>query len=175
MIGLFINLRIVNAKNAELAENNRRITANMIQLTGEKLQITNQVYRLQELNGSLRLEVEKLADSLRVKPKYITRIEYRTITETDTVKVPVYVNPLSKDTWTIQDTGKCFTWCGVAKLTAEDLSVVRTGFEYSNKITEVFYRKKPAGFFGFLKRRENYHSVTPECGSATISTFEFIK
>jgi len=174
--GLFINLRIVNNKNAKLKADNDRLTANQIQLYSQNLSVTKQVLRYKELAGDLRLQVEKLADSLRVKPKQITKIEYRTITEYDTVPVPVDVNPIQKDFWLIADTGKCFIWQGTAKLKEQDLKVTRDIFEYENKITEAFYRKRPHKFL-FIKwgKRVNYHDINPACGEAKVETFEFIK
>jgi len=175
--GLWINLSIANTRLKKERADNVRLVSNQIQLTGDYRQVTNQVYRLQELNGELRRSIERLADSLKVKPKYITRIEYRTITDIDTVNVPVYVNPLSKDTWAIQDTGKCFIWSGKAKLTGEDLHILRTDFKYSNKLTEVYYRKRAKKLLGFIPigKRINYHSVSSECGEPRVESFEFIK
>lgn len=175
--GLWVNLSVVNARLKKEKADNERLTSNQIQLTGDYRKVTNQVYRLQELNGELKRSIKRLADSLKVKPKYITRIEYRTITDIDTVNVPVYVNPLSKDFWAIQDTGKCFIWSGTAELKGENLSVLRTDFKYSNKITEVYYRKRDKKLFGFIPvgKRINYHSVSSECGEPRVESFEFIK
>lgn len=175
IVGLFINLGIVIRKNAKIADNMQRILRNQLQLTGENRQLQNYIFRQSEVNGQLKREVDSLARELSVKPKYITRIEYRTISEIDTVDKIVYVDKIAEGEWFVSDTGQCFVWSGTARLKDSDLEVTRDSFEYENKITDVFYRKKPDGFFGFLKRRVNYHSVQPECGTASVVTFEFIK
>lgn len=175
IIGLLINLSVVKNKNAELTANNERILRNQLQLTGDNRQLQNFVFRQNEVNGKLKLQVDSLAKELKVKPKFITRIEYRYITQHDTDSVFIEVNKLSKDTWSVQDSGQCWSWLGTAYLKNSDLEITRRDFQYSNKVTDVFYRKRPEGFFGFLKRRINYHKVTPECGTVQETTFEFIK
>ena len=174
---LWVNLSVVNARLKKEREDNARLISNHIQLTGDYRKVTTQVFRLQELNGELRRSVNSLADSLKVKPKYITKVEYRTIIDTDTVNVPVYVNPLSKDTWAVQDTGKCFIWSGKAKLSGQYLSILRIDFKYSNKVTEVFYRRRPKKLLNIIPigKRINYHSVSSECGDSRVESFEFIK
>jgi hypothetical protein len=177
IIGLIVNLQIVNNKLAKERADNDRLVTNQIQLTGEKRQIENYAFRLSEVNGALKIQIDSLARALHLKPKYITRIEYRTITEVDSVDRLVYVQKTDYNRWTVQDSDKCWTWTGMATLDTIkwDLQVIRNNFEYTNKITETFYRKKPAGFWGFLKKRVNYHAITPKCGEATLQTFTFTK
>ena len=174
--GLFINLRIVNNRNAKLKADNDRLTANQVQLYSQNLSVTKQVLRYKELAGELKSQVEKLADSLRIKPKQIIKIEYRTITEYDTVPVLVDVNPIQKNEWLIADTGKCHIWRGIAKLELDSLIVKRTEYSNENELEEAFYRKRPHKFL-FIKwgKWVNYHDVKPTCGEAKVEQFEFIK
>jgi hypothetical protein len=135
-----------------------------------------QVYRQKEITGNLRLQIDSLGKILKVKPKEIEKIVEKTITIRDTIRVPVPVQPNGQDSWLITDVGKCFKWEGDVYLRDDSLKVWRSSFDYHNKTTDVFYRKRPKHFL-FIKfgRWQNLHETSSECGEVITKEFNFLK
>ena len=166
-----VNIQInkIRAYKAEI----ERIQTNNMYLMSDNMKQSKLVLKQQEISGFLKFQVDSLAEALKVKPKFIDRIVYQTITEKDTVVKEVPVHVLKKDTWLIADTGKCFVWKGIATLTDTVLSVKRNDFAYQNKITFVAYRKRPGNCI--FKKRINFAEISSECGNVTTQEFQFIK
>ena len=174
IIYLILALRFANRKIENLEQDNNRLLANQTDLIEDNINERKLVLNYRELVGSLRVKIEKLTDSLRLRPKEIIKIEYRTITEYDTIIRPVVTESIQKNSWLVTDTGKCHIWEGIADLTDDSLNVKRTKFEYHNKTTEVFYRKrKHKIWFIHFGKWINYHEINPTCGEIRTETFEF--
>ena len=153
-----------------------RIKNNNLQLMTDNRSQTNLILRQNEITGLLKYQVDSLAKSLKVKPKFIDRIVYQTITEKDTVVKNVFVSQFANHEWLIADTGKCFVWKGIVTLSDTVLSVKRNEFDYQNKITFVAYKKRPNRFLFFnYGKRINFVDINPGCGDVWTETFEFIK
>lgn len=176
VISAVVTANILLKQNKKLKAENERVQNNNFQLMQEKLEYSNLLIKEKEVTGDLRLKVDKLAKDLRVKPKFINKIVYVTVTDIDTIlkEVPVFV--VSKDFWHITDTGKCFTYDADIKLLNDLISVKRTGFIYTDSTTTVYYRKRPNKFLWFpVGKRVNYVQVSSKCGQGKVSEFNFIK
>lgn len=180
-VASFVGLAVVtvniqaNKIKAQKAEIDRVQTNNMY-LMSENLVKSKLIIKHDEIFGSLRLQVDSLANALRVKPKFIDRIVYQTTTEKDTVVVEVPVVSLEENRYLIADTGKCYIWRGEVTLSMENISVKKTEFSYQNKTTIVAYRKRPHRFLFFnYGKRINFAEISSECGDTKVQEFQFTK
>ncbi len=171
MLSVYFLTESNRKKDIEIA----RMAFNNFQLMQDNQDQTVLYLKQKEVSGQLKAERDSIAEALKIKPKTIEKIVYRTITEKDTLVQNVFVD-YRKTHWMIQDTGKCFVWQAMAFLSDTTLKVTRTEFTYQNKITETYYRKKPKKFL-FIRygKWENFVQITPECGQVTIKTFNFEK
>ena len=149
---------------------------NWVSAQSESDKNLHQIYRLAELSDRLERERDSLARIVKTRPKNITKIEYRfTVLKIPGI-APLTIKPISKGVWDVVDSTKCFTWTGQVSLSGASVSVNRTGFEYHNKSTEVFYRERSKKFL-FIKYGKwiNKKQESSECGETSVKTFEFIK
>lgn len=118
------------------------------------------------------LKVDSLAGKLSIKPKNIVKIVYKEIIQHDTIKkeVPVYI--IGKDSWTIEDIDKCFTYRANAYLWNDSLNVERTSFNYNNTVYDIFWWKRKFPIFG---RKRFYQESRPECGTSFTKEVIFTK
>lgn len=152
-----------------------RLKSNVFQLMAEKRTETTLYLKQKEVSGKLSKERDSLAKALKIRPKEIQKIVYIDNTIIDTVKIPVPVQ-LRQDFWTFSDKSKCITWEAEVYLEDRDLKVWRTNLEYSNRITETFYRKRPKQFlFIPYGKWQNLHQIDAECGGVQIREFNFVK
>jgi hypothetical protein len=113
---------------------------------------------------------------LKIKPKQVEKIVYVDVFTHDTIKVPVPAEITGPDRWKITDTGKCFKWSANAFKQGDSLKIQRTLFEYNNRTTEVYYRKRPHKFLFIHYGKWQYISeISSECGQPVQKTFNFIK
>jgi len=143
-----------------------RLFENNLQLFSENRRQTELIYTKDEFLRILGDSLKKTLRELKIRPKTVTQIIERTITQEihDTIIVPVKIT--GKDHWEIKDNGPCFLWQGEAKLFGDSLAVDRTDFIYQNKTTDYYYRKLK-GRFLFLKfysRNEIEHKTVSDCG-----------
>jgi len=177
IVFLFLALQFANRKIENLEQDNDRLLANQTDLILDNINERKLVLNYRELVGSLKVRIENLADSLRLRPKEIIKVEYETIIEHDTIIRPVVTESIQKNTWIVTDTGKCHIWEGIAELdTIEwELEAQRTKFEYNNTIESVYYRKRKHKFwFIHWGKWINYHKINPKCGEVRTEIFEFI-
>ena len=174
IILLVLALRFANRKIDNLQDDNDRLLANQNDLIEDNINERKLILNYRELVGDLKVKIENLTDSLSLRPKEIIKVEYVIQKEYDTIPVPVDVNPVQNNSWLVTDTGKCHIWEGIAELQDDDLEVERTKFEYHNKTTEVYYRKRKHKFW-FIRwgKWVNYHKINPTCGEVRTETFEF--
>lgn len=113
--------------------------------------------------------------ALKIKPKTVTKVVTNYIYVHDTINKEVFVSVIGKNRWLVSDTGKCFTWSGIATLKNDSLNVVRTEYVSENKITDVFHgvRKKILGLR--IGRKEITQTRVNECGESFERIIEVIK
>ena len=147
---------------ADVAENN---FFNSIQDNQDKSQF---ILRQDQVIGKIKIERDSLAKELQIRPKTITKIVERVITQTDTIikDLPVYM--IGKNEWSVSDSDKCFVWKGIAKLTDDSLNVNRTLFSYHNNITEVFYSQRDKILFLRIGKKRTYQKTLSECGGERV-------
>jgi len=173
---LVLTINIQRTKIGKLESDNTRLEYNQTELTKENNELTVLTLRKDEVIGRYARERDSLAEALKIKPKQVIQIKYQTITEHDTVPVPVPVFISGQNFWKIKDTGKCFVWQADAFLKSDSLEVTRTGFDYNNKVTHTYYKKRPHKFL-FIRfgKWEYFNDITPECGEARTEVINFIK
>ena len=172
----FVTANLLLKKNKELKSENARLQTNNFNLFNSNNKNLVLYLKEHEISSKLHAERDSLSKALKVKPKFINKIVYETITEKDTVVRNVYVFQTAYNSWNISDTGKCFTWSGTATLIKDSLHVQRSGFSYDNKITEVYYRKRPKSFLGIkYGKRQNFVQKDADCGTVSTKEFNFIK
>ena len=159
----------LNTENARLEHNNLFLMADINQ--------NGTLYlKEKEINSKLLAERDSLSEALKIRPKQILKIVTNTLTERDTVRVPVYVQSVSVDTWELSDTGKCFIYDADLYLENNKMEVWRSNFEYNNKTTEVNYYKRPFNFwFIHLGKKKYFREITPTCGESITKEINFIK
>jgi len=147
-----------------------------MQLMAENRTETTLFLKQKELSGQLLKERDSLANALKIRPKTITKFVDRVITEHDTVPGKVPVTEISKNTWKISDSDKCWTWTGIAKLSNDSLNVTRTLFDYHNKITDVFWSQRAKQFLWFrIGKKKTYHKTMSECGDVSTKEINILK
>lgn len=171
-----VTVNIQTKKIKALKADNLRIENNQFALMSDARQQTNLYLREKEVTGKLKHERDSLAKSLNIKPKFIEKIVYIDNSTHDTVKVPVPSQITGKDSWKITDGNECFKWAANALKQGDSLKVTRTLFEYDNRITQTFYKKRPYKFLFIRYGKWQYlQKIDATCGNSTIQTFNFSK
>lgn len=172
----FVTANILIKENRKLKAEVQRVQLNNLQLMSEGLQQTNLYLKEKEVTGRLKIERDSLAKSLKIKPKFIDRIVTQTISIHDTIIKEVPIQLIGTNHWIIADTGKCYIWKGEVFLEDNLLRVHKTGFDYSNKTKDIYWRKRPFNlWFIHLGKPIHYHQISSECGKVSVKTFDFIK
>lgn len=176
-VAMGVSIQILSKNLKQERADKERLWSNNMELSSANWQYQKLVYTRDEFIKIQDAKLKQALDSLKIKPKSIEKIVYRTITEKDTVvkEVPVYL--LTKDKWFVSDTGKCFTWSGVVTVLSDDsINVKRTGFYYQNETTDYFYQERKHKFLGIRFGKKQVKQVTvPKCGTATERVIEIIK
>lgn len=168
-------LQIFYKKYQSEKANRERLFNNNIQLMAEKRHQLALIYTKDEFIEVISDSLRNALDELKIKPKEVTKIIYRTITDIDTVDRPVYVD-YRKTHWMIADTGQCFTWSGMAFLSDTILKVTRINFNYLNNSVDYFYQSRPKKFLFIRYGKKKIRQVNiPECGFISEKTIEIIK
>jgi hypothetical protein len=173
-MGITINIQIKSIKR--LRADNIRMNQNIDQLMQDNAQQTALVLTEREVTGKIKRERDSLAKALQIRPKQIEKIVYIDNSTHDTIRINVPSIITGQDAWKIQDSTKCFKWAANALKQGDELKITRTLFEYDNRITQTFYRKRPYKFL-FVKygKWQNLQRIESECGENTVKQFTFIK
>lgn len=170
-----VTIQVLNRKYKAEKADRERLWANNLNLTAENRQYSKVIYTKDEFIQLLSDSLKTSLFALKIKPKEVTKIVYRYITDIDTVNKVVFVD-YRKTHWQISDTGKCFTWSGMAYLSDTTLKVIRDNFEYSNQTTDYFYQSRPRKFLFIRFGKKTVKQVTvPRCGNASEKVIEIIK
>ena len=170
-----VTIQALSRKYKAEKADKERLWQNNLELSAKERTYIHLVYTKDErilwLNDSLKTALK----SLSIKPKEVTKIVYRYITDIDTVDRPVYVD-YRKTHWMVSDTGNCFTWSGMAFLSDTTLKVTRTEFYYQNQTTDYFYQSRPHKFLGIRYGKKKVRQLTvPVCGTASEKVIEILK
>jgi hypothetical protein len=169
--GLQIYFKKYQSEKAE----RERLWNNNLQLTAEKRTHLALIYTKDEFIRVISDSLRKSLDSLKIKPKQVIKVIYRTLTDIDTVNHTVFVD-YRKTHWLVSDTGNCFIWSGMAFLSDTSLKVTRTDFKYENSLPELYWTERPHKFL-FIKwgKRKVKHITSPKCGGISQETIIEIK
>ena len=173
-MGVTINIQVQSIKR--LRADNIRMNQNIDQLMQDNAQQTILILTEKEVTGKIKRERDSLAKALQIRPKQIEKIVYIDNSTHDTIRINVPAIITGQDTWKIQDSTKCFKWAANAFKQGNELKITRTLFEYDNRITQTFYRKRPYQFL-FIKygKWQNLQKIESDCGENTVKQFTFIK
>ena len=153
-----------------------RLWQNNLELSAKDRQHTKVIYSKEEFIKILSDSLKTALNDLKIKPKTVTKIVERVITDRDTIEVEVSVNPLAELSWTVQDSGKCWRWEAELAMVDDFPDIDRTLFEYRNKTMDYYYWYRPKKFLWFHYGKKKIKQVTvPECGQANEKIIEVIK
>lgn len=177
-----VTIQVLSRKYKAEKADRERLWQNNLALTAQNMQYTKLLFTKDEFIQQMSDTLKKALNDLKIKPKTITKIVERTITDrvVDTVEVEVEVNPIADLSWSIQDTAKCWTWKAELEMIDNYPEIHRTYFEYENKTTDYFYKTKVRDenrkfLFWHLKKKVIKQVTVPKCGEATEKTIEIIK
>jgi hypothetical protein len=173
--GAFVTVNIQAKKIKRQEDKISRLILNMEQLLQETVRQSVLIIAQDEVTGRVKHERDSLAKALKIKPKFIEKIIYQTVTVRDTIKVPVISTIISKDVWNISDKGECFKWAGIAKKQGDSLNVTRTNFEYDNKTVQTFYKKAPFLWFIRVGKWKYLQEISAKCGDPKTESITFVK
>jgi hypothetical protein len=160
-----IGLNHFYAKLKEEKARSLRLWQNNVQLLAENNTQVSLILTQKEFARVMSDSTKSLLKRLQIAPKTVTQIVEKTITVHDTIKKDVFVYPLGDKQWKISDRDKCWKWEAVAKLIEDSLIVNRTGFDYKNQSTDVFFHRLKWKFL-FIKvySKEIIQNTVSECG-----------
>lgn len=174
-VAMGVSIQVLSRKYKAEKSNRERLWQNNIELTAENRQYTNLLYSRDEFIKTMTDSLKTALNALKIKPKTIEKIIYRTITDIDTVDKVVFVD-YRKTHWLVSDAGKCFTWSAMAFLSDTTLKVIRTDFSYQNGSVDYFYQSRAKKFLFIRYGKKKIRQVTvPVCGSVYEKTIEIIK
>lgn len=173
---LLVSNMIQEGKIQRLKTENSRISNNNLQLMSDNRTQTTLYLTQKEITGKVKEKLDSASKALKIAKKQVAKIVEVKTTIHDTIPKEVPATYAGKDQWKISDSDKCWSWAGIASLKNDSLHVVRTGFDYDNTTTPVYYRERPKHFL-FIKYGKwvNKVSITSKCGVPSITEFNFIK
>ena len=173
---LVIAVNVQKKRIDHLKSETERLRNNQDQLTDDNAKLTVLNLRSNEIQGKVLSERDSLLKVLKLRPKEILKIEHNIIIQHDTIKVPVPAEQRARDYWFVSDTGKCFLWQADINLFGDSLAVDRTNFQYQNKITNTYYKKRPKKFLFIHYGKWNYRNeINATCGESKTEIINFIK
>lgn len=170
-----VTIQTLSKKYKAEKADKERLWNNNMQLQAEKRTQLALIYTQKEFTRLISDSLKHALDSLKIKPKQVIKIIYRTLTDIDTVNHTVFVD-YRKTHWLVSDTGNCFVWSGMAFLSDTTLKVTRTDFKYENSLPELYWTERPHRFL-FIKwgKRKVKHITSPKCGGISQETIIEIK
>jgi hypothetical protein len=176
LIGMSITISITRASNKKLKAENSRLANNELQLLADNIHIRELILKKEEVTGKLRIERDSLAAALKIKPKQIEKIIYINNVIHDTTTVSVDLKNFGVGEWLLRDSSECFKYVSKLVLRGDSFSGKRQLFEYTNKTTQTFYKKRPHKFL-FIKygRWQYLQKIDATCGEVTFQSFTFLK
>jgi hypothetical protein len=176
IILLAATIKIQSHQLKKINAERSRLESNQSDLLTENGELSVLSLRKDEVIGRYIRERDSLSEVLKIKPKQIIQVRYETIIqeEHDTIRVPVEI--ITDHFWRISDTGNCFSWRADAFLRDDSLKISRTVFDYANKTTYTYYKKRPNKFL-FIRfgKWEYLTNIVPECGEAKTEIINFLK
>ena len=175
-VAMGVSIQILLKNLRQERSDKERLWHNNMELSSANWQYQKLVYTKDEFIKVQDAKLKQALDSLKIKPKSIEKIIYRTITEKDTVVREIPVLQITKQQWQFTDTGACYIYKGVVFYTGDSIKVHKTEFSYQNETTDYFYQERKHKFLGIRFGKKQVKQVTvPKCGTATERIIEIIK
>lgn len=166
-----IQIEKIKKQKAEII----RLGENNYQLLADRNNNMTLYLKEKEVTGRLKHERDSMAEALKIKPKTINRIVYIDNYIHDTVKISVPVERLGKNEWMLRDSTKCLKYASKLILKGDSLTAQRQLFEYTNRTTEIYYRKARHIWFIRIGKWTNFVQIDSDCGTIQKKTFDFIR
>ena len=167
VVALSITVKTLLTQNKKLKEAKAIQIENVKELLAENSRRTELILNLQLAKRITSLKLDSLSKALQIKPKTIIKTVEHTVIQNDTIIKEVPVQIIGKNTWRISDQNKCFSWYGIAKLQNDSLEVTRTGFDYKNKATEIYYSIRTKKFLCIkYGKKKTFVKSSSECGES---------
>jgi hypothetical protein len=109
--------------------------------------------------------VEVIQDNDSIQPEDVDAV----------IEWPDEVDLYSEVSWSITDTGKCWTWKADAFIVEGDLDIQRTSFDYKSKVTDTIFFNRSKILFLRIGKRQYFQKSVPECGIGTIKPVKMFK
>ena len=174
-----VSIKILSNKYRQERDDRERWQSNYLDQTDIVLKQKEFLKLKNDTINLLSARTVRLIDSLKIKPKTITKIVERVIIQKETDTVKVEVDKIATGTYKISDKGRCYLWQGVASIMGLDsLKVIKTAFKYENNITEISVNRKLKGKFLCWKiydRKKGDVFIVPECGDVMIKEVNILK
>ena len=175
-VGMGVSIQILSKNLKQEKADKERLWHNNMELSSANWQYQKLVYTKDEFIKVQDAKLKQALDSLKIKPKSIEKIVYRTITEKDTVIKEIPVLQITKQQWQFTDTGDCYVYKGVVFYTDDSIHVKKTAFFYTNETTDYFYQQRPHKFLFIRFGKKEVKQVTvPKCGTASERVIEIQK
>ena len=176
-VAMGVSIQILSKNLKQERADKERLWSNNMELSSANWQYQKLVYTRDEFIKIQDAKLKQALDSLKIKPKSVEKIVYRTITEKDTVVREVLVLQFANHEWMFADTGQCYIYKGMVTILDNDsISVKKTDFFYTNSTTDYFYQERKHKFLGIRFGKKTVKQVTvPKCGTATERIIEIVK
>ena len=163
--------------NLSLRNTSQRLTTNLQEVVEENKQF---ILKYDELNKVQKARIDELADSLKIKPKFVQ--EYINVVIHDTIRDTIQVTLVQTEPFTYkftEDTA-CFHIEGLINNKDQKPKLSFTNLEYDNTIEGVLYLQRKQWKIWFIKSRFLGHKEAKletfsKCGKSTIDDIKIIK
>lgn len=134
----------------------------------------------EELNKVQKKKISDLADSLKVKPKFIKEVILVNVGDTIRDTIPVEVVKVKPFVYTFSKDTACFSIDGIINNEDKAPKLSFTKLQYNNEISGVLYIQRKQWKMWFIKSRflgqkEAKLETFSECGTSTIEDIKIIK
>jgi len=136
--------------------------------------------KYKELTDEQRNKIDKLTDSLKIKPKTVK--EFVEVVIVDSIPYPVetIVTKIDSNTFEFNRDTACFHIKGLTKITSTSPIITITELTYNNTVDYIVYTQRREWKFLFIKcrwfgKKETKLEVVPECGETTVQKINLIK
>ena len=172
-VAMGVSIQILSKNLKQERADKKRLWHNNMELSSSNWQYQKLIYTRDEFIKVQDAKLKQALDSLKIKPKSVEKIVYRTITEKDTVVREIPVLQIANKQWQFVDTGACYIYKGVISYIDDSIHVKKTDFSYDNGTQQFFYGQRPHKFLFFKWGKREVNQITvPKCGTVSERVIE---
>lgn len=167
-VTICIQQNVITKKDAKIV----RLTDNVGNLMDENANLIVLNVTESELKGEYLKERDSLANLLKVRPKQVIRYITTTIIQHDTITEYIPVVQKTDTSWAFTDNGECYVYKGEVNLSDNILSVKRTEYFSTNKLSYAFYWYRK---FPIVGKKRYTQEVFSSCGDSYTNDVTIVK